>query len=454
MELIMQINDTVNGIVWGVPVLLLILGTGIFYTVRLGFLQFRHPVLLFKETVVKAFRKKDSNDRKPGEMTSFQAAMTSVGAIVGSGNIAGVATAIVMGGPGAVVWMMLAALFGMATKFAEVALGVKYREINEDGSIGGGAMYYLAKGLKQKWLGILFSFLVIPYAIVISAVVDTNTISLTVQDWFSIPTWLTGAVLAVVTAIIIFGGISRVGKASEVIAPFMGGMYILAGFTVILLNLPQLPAALAQIIQGAFNPQAVTGGAVGSIFVAMRYGIARGIYSNEAGLGTAAMVHCGAKVDHPIEQAVWGAMEVFLDTALVCTVTALTIVLSGLWNTGLDGAVLTMRAFEAMLPGTVGAWICLLSIVLFGFTCLISFYTYAERAAVYIFGEKSKLVVKAVWVVMIFVGSQTTLGFAWDLADTINGLMIIPNLIGIILMSNEVVKLKNEYFGDRLKPRK
>ena len=454
MEIIMQINDTINGIVWGVPVLLLILGTGIFYTVRLGFLQFRHPVLLFKETILKAFRKKDSADRTPGEMTSFQAAMTSVGAIVGSGNIAGVATAIVLGGPGAIVWMMLAALFGMATKFSEVALGIRYREINKDGSIGGGAMYYLAKGLKQKWLGMLFSFLVIPYAIVISAVVDTNTISLTVNDWFNIPTGITGLILAVVTAVIIFGGISRVGKASEIIAPFMGGMYILAGLTVIVMHLPQVPVALGQIIRGAFDPQAVTGGAVGSIFVAMRYGIARGIYSNEAGLGTAAMVHCGAKVDHPIEQAVWGAVEVFLDTVLVCTVTALTIVLSGLWNTGLDGAVLTMRAFEVMLPGTVGAWICLASIVLFGFTCLISFYTYAERAAVYIFGEKSKFVVKVIWVIMIFVGSQTTLGFAWDLADTINGLMIIPNLIGIILMSNEVVKLKNEYFGERLKPRK
>ena len=450
MELLMQINSWVNNIVWGVPVLLLILGTGIFYTIRLGFFQFRNPVFLFKETVLKAFKKKDPEDRKPGEMTSFQAAMTSVGAIVGSGNIAGVATAIVLGGPGALVWMVLAALFGMATKFAEVTLGVKYREINKDGSIGGGAMYYLAKGLKAKWLGILFSILVIPYAIVISAVVDTNTISLAVHDWFQVPTWVTGAVLAVAAAIIIFGGITRVGKASEIIAPFMGGMYILAGIAVIFLNLPQLPEALVQIIQGAFNPQAITGGAVGSIFVVMRYGIARGIYSNEAGLGTAAMVHCGAKVDHPVEQGVWGAVEVFLDTVLVCTVTALTIVLSGLWNTGLDGAVLTMRAFEAMLPGTIGAWICLLSIVLFGFTCLISFYTYAERASVYIFGEKSKFVVKVIWVIMIFVGSQTTLGFAWDLADTINGLMIIPNLIGLLLLSGQVAKLKKEYFNNRL----
>lgn len=446
----MKINDWINNIVWGVPVLLLILGTGIFYTIRLGFLQFRHPILLLRETVVKAFRKKDSGQPKPGEMTSFQAAMTSVGAIVGSGNIAGIATAIVIGGPGALVWTILAAFVGMATKFAEITLGIRYRELHEDGSVSGGAMYYLAKGLKQKWLGILFSVLVIPYAFVISAVVDTNTIALSLNDQFGIPTMATGIVLALLAAIVIFGGIKRIGKASAVIAPFMGGLYVLAGIAVIVLHLPQVPAALYEIVASAFNPSAMTGGAVGSIFICMRYGIARGIYSNEAGLGTAAMVHCGAKVDHPVEQAVWGPVEVFLDTVLVCTVSALTIVLSGLWDSGLDGAVLTARAFEAMLPGKIGSWICIASVVLFGFTCLISFYAYAERASEYIFGPKSKFAVKLLWIVAIFVGSQTTLGVAWDLADTINGLMIIPNLVGLLLLSSEVVKLKKEYFDGRL----
>ena len=367
MEKIMAVLETVNGwvnnFVWGVPVLLLILGTGIFYTIRLGFLQFRHPAFLFKETVVKAFRKKDSPEHKPGEVTSFQAAMTSVGAIVGSGNIAGVSTALVLGGPGALVWMILAALFGMATKFAEIALGIRYREIYKDGTVGGGAMYYLAKGLKQHWLGILFAALVIPYAFVISAVVDTNTIALTLNDRYSLPLWVTGLVLAILAAVVIFGGVKRIGRASEIIAPFMGGMYILAGLAVIFLHLPQVPAALWTVLKGAFEPQAVTGGAVGSIFVCMRYGIARGIYSNEAGLGTAAMVHCGAQVDHPVEQAVWGPVEVFLDTVLVCTVTALTVVLSGLLNTtDLDGAVLTMRAFEAMLPGSIGGIVCTASV--------------------------------------------------------------------------------------------
>ena len=449
-EAIVNINGAINDFVWGVPCLVLLMGTGLYYTIRLGFMQFRYPGFLFKETVVKAFKKKDDANKAPGELTSFQAAMTSVGAIVGSGNIAGVATAIVVGGPGAVFWMLLAALIGMSTKFAEVTLGVKYREVREDGSVGGGAMYYLAKGLKQKWLGILFSILVIPYAFVISAVVDTNTIALAVENEFAVPTWITGVILAVAAGVIIFGGIKRIGRASEIIAPFMGGAYILAGFAVILLNIGQVPAALGQIIKGAFDPAAVTGGAIGSIFVAMRYGVARGIFSNEAGAGTAAMVHCGAQVDHPVEQGLWGAVEVFLDTVLVCLVSALTVVLSGLWDTGLDGAVLTMEAFEKMLPGKIGSYICLGAILLFGFSCLISFYTYAERGAVFIFGPKSRFWIKLIWVGMIFVGSQTTLGFAWDLADTINGLMIIPNLVGLLLLSGEVVKLKKEYFDGRL----
>ena len=454
MDLIVKINGLINDFVWGIPCLLLLMGTGLYYTIRLGFMQFRNPGFLFRETVVKAFKKKDDPNKAPGDLTSFQAAMTSVGAIVGSGNIAGVATAIVVGGPGAVFWMILAAFIGMATKFAEVTLGVKYRELREDGTVGGGAMYYLAKGLKQKWLGILFSFLVIPYAFVISAVVDTNTIALAVQSEFAVPTWITGVILAVVTGIIIFGGIKSIGKASAVIAPFMGGAYILAGLMVIILNIGQVPAAIGAILEGAFAPAGITGGAVGSVFIAMRYGVARGIFSNEAGVGSAAMVHCGAKVDHPVEQGLWGAMEVFLDTILVCSVTALTVVLSGLWNGDMDGAVLTMAAFEKMLPGKIGSYICLGAIILFGFTCLISFYTYAERASVYIFGSKSRFWIKLIWCAMIFIGSQTTLGFAWDLADTINGLMIIPNLVGLLLLSNEVVKLKKEYFGERLKPRK
>ena len=454
-EAIVSANDFVNGIVWGPALLVLIFATGLYYTVRLGFVQFTRPGFLFKETIVKTFKKKDDDNKAPGELTSFQAAMTSVSAIVGSGNIAGVATAIVIGGPGALFWMIIAALVGMASKFAEITLGIKYRELDEDGSMQGGAMYYLAKGLNQKWLGILFSILVIPFAFVISGIVDTNTIALSMQDRFNIPTLATGIVLAVLTAIIVFGGVKRIGHACAVVAPFMGGAYILAGLAIILLNIRLVPSAVVDIVRYAFTPASLAGGAVGSVFTCVRNGVARGMYSNEAGLGTAAMIHCGAKVNHPVEQGVWGPVEVFLDTILVCTISGLAIVMSGLWQSGdLDGASLTMAAFEQMLPGSIGAYICLGAVVLFGFSCLISYYTYAERAVEYIFGGKSKLVVKILWVIAIVVGSQTTLGFAWDLADTCNGLMIIPNLVGLLFLSGQVVKLKKEYFGERLPERK
>jgi AGCS family alanine or glycine:cation symporter len=452
MEILVSVNDFINGIVWGPFMIALIAAVGLYFTVRLGFFQFRNFGFLLRQTVGRAFRKaKGDEEGAVGDITSFQAAMTSVAAIVGSGNIAGVATAIVCGGPGALLWMLLAAFLGMATKFAEIALGIRYRRIHPDGSVSGGAMYYLADGLKQKWLGILFSVLVIFFAIMISAVVDTNTIALAINARFpSVQPWVVGLVLAVLTGIIIFGGIKRIGRICEFLAPFMGGLYILAGIAIILLHIRQVPEAISLIFRAAFSPRAATGGVVGSVFVCMRYGVARGIFSNEAGLGSAAMVHSAAKVKEPVEQAVWGPVEVFLDTVLVCTVSALTIVLSGLWDSGLDGAALTMSAFDKMLPGSWGGWICLVAVVLFGFSCLISFYTYAERAAEYIFGAWTKWPVRVIWVVMIFIGSLTTLGLAWDLADTCNGLMILPNLIGLVLLSNQVIRMKKEYFSREL----
>ena len=452
METLVQINNFVNGIVWGVPLLALIFATGVYFTIRLGFFQFRHPIFLLKNTIIKAFQKKDDAKVAPGELTSFQAAMTSVSAIVGSGNIAGVATALVAGGPGALFWMIVAAMFGMASKFAEITLGIKYREMNDDGTVSGGAMYYLEKGLHQKWLGILFSLLVIPFAFVISGIVDTNTIATTLYDHFQVPTLITGLLLAAVVGVIVFGGGKRVGYVCSLVAPFMGGAYVIAGLVLILVNIGSLPTALAEIVRCAFTPTALAGGAVGSVFMCIKNGVARGMYSNEAGLGTAAMVHSGAKVNHPVEQGVWGPVEVFLDTILVCTITALAIVMSGLWKSGeFDGASLTVAAFQKMLPGNIGFYISIGSVVLFGFSCLISYYVYAEQAATYIFGKKSRFVIRLLWILAVFVGSQSTLGFVWDLADTFNGLMIIPNLIGILLLSNEVVKLKKEYFA-KIKP--
>lgn len=448
---ITKINDFISNIVWGVPTLILIAITGAYYSVILKGLQFRHFGFLLKKTIGMRLKncRPDSDGR--GDMSSFQAAMTSVSAIVGSGNIAGVATAIVSGGPGALFWMIIAALIGMATKFAEIALGIQYRTVSKDGSIQGGAMYYLSEGLHNKWLGVLFSVLVIPFAFVISAVVDTNTIALAIEDSFHVPPIATGIVLVFLCTTVVFGGVKRIGKVCEWLSPFMGGAYILAGIAILVLNINRVPAALTEIIKAAFSPSSVSGGAIGSVIVCMRYGVARGIYSNEAGLGTAAMIHSSAKVEHPVEQAVWGPIEVFLDTILVCTVSGLAIVLSGLWkDSSYDGAALTIHAFEKMLPSSIGRYICLGAVVLFGFSCLISFYTYAERASVFLLGDKCKTVVKVLWIGFILIGSVTTLGIAWDIADTFNGLMIIPNLIGILLLSKTVVKLKNEYFSRQI----
>jgi AGCS family alanine or glycine:cation symporter len=446
---LIELNNTVNGIVWGWPIIVLIFVGGLYASVCCGFPQFRNVGFLYRQTIGKAFAKakEDKKELAPGEISSFQAAMISVSAIVGSGNIAGVATAVVLGGPGALFWMWVAALMGMASKFCEIALGIKYREIHPDGTVSGGAMYYIAKGLGQKWLGVIFSILVVIVYFIIAAIVDTNTMALALENRFGIAPLTSGIAFAVLTAVVIFGGIKRIGRVCEILSPFMAGGYILGGILIIILNITEVPAAIAEIIRGAFTPAGVTGGAVGSMFVSIRYGFARGMFSNEAGMGTAAMVHSGAQVSDPIEQAVWGPVEVFLDTVLVCSISGLTIVLSGLWSGGeLEGAALTMGAFDKLLPGNWGGLICLGAVLLFGYSCLISCYTYAERSAEYLFGPKSKLAVRVLWIVFIVIGSSTTLGFAWDLADTFNGIMIIPNLIAVILLCGQVAKMKNDYF--------
>ncbi|MCQ2383167.1 MAG: amino acid carrier protein, partial [Clostridia bacterium] len=364
MKWLEAINSAINDFVWGVPMIATIIIVGLFLTFVLKGVQFIHPIMNLKQTIGEQFSKirkhkeKDKIKEKKQRLSSFQAAMTSVAAIIGSGNIAGVATAVVMGGPGALFWMIIAAVIGMATKFAEIALGVKFRKQMKDGSFEGGPMYYLRDGIKIKWLkwiGYAYAILVIPTAFIISAVVDTNTISDAVKTQFNINPIITGCILAIVVALIIFGGTKRVGKICGWLTPIMGVVYLLAGLLIIFLNIKLVPTAFEQIFKGAFNPSSITGGAIGSFLISMRYGVARGIFSNEAGLGTSAMIHGGADVEHPIKQAFWGPVEVFLDTIFACTVTALAIIISGLWSTGeYEGASLTLKAFEALLPGGIG----------------------------------------------------------------------------------------------------
>lgn len=444
MELVYRVNDWLNGIVWGPYMITLLVGTGVFLSIRLGFLQIFKFGYLFHNTIGKAFIKNNAGD---GDISSGQAGLTSIAAVVGTGNIAGVATAIAVGGPGALFWMWVASFFGMATKFTEVTLGLHFREKRQNGSYAGGAMYYIEKGLGQKWMAVFFSTMVIIAYFIIGAIVDTNTIALSIQEQWGIKPIITGVIFAILTGIVILGGIKRIGEVCEFLTPIMGGIYMVAGIAIILFNIDKVPGALALIFKTAFHPVSATGGFAGATITRMiTIGTARGLFSNEAGMGSSPIIHSSAKVDHPVEQGIWGAIEVFVDTLLIGSITGLAIVISGEWMTGVSGAALTMRAFSKTLPGNLGSYIVLISAILFGYSCLISANYYCERAGDYLFGSQVIMPIRILWIVFIVIGSMGGLEFVWDLADTANGLMAIPNLIAIILLSGTVVKLKKEYF--------
>lgn len=450
MDKVVQINDWLNGLVWGPYMIALLVGTGIFLTVRLGFPQVINFGFIMKNTVGKMFKKPEGVE---GDITSGQAGLSAIAAVVGTGNIAGVATAIAIGGPGAVFWMWVSAFFGMATKFSEIALGIKYREKMKDGSVAGGAMYYLEKGMKNKFLSYFFCVMVIITYFIMGAVVDTNSVALSVQEQWGIKPVITGVVLAAATGVVILGGVKRMGRVCEYLAPFMGGIYIAAGVLVLVLNIGEIPGAFQLIFSSAFRPIAATGGFAGAALgQIIKMGFARGLFSNEAGMGSSPIIHSSAQVNHPVEQAIWGIAEVFIDTVIICTITAITIVVSGEWTTGVSGVALTMRAFNATLPGNIGSYIVLGSALLFGYSCLITVNYYCERAGEYLFGPKCIMPIRYLWIIFIVIGSVGGLEFVWSLADTANGLMAIPNLIGLIFLSSTVVNLKKEFLDDKKKP--
>lgn len=443
MDKIYSINDKLNEIVWGPYMIFLLVGVGIFLTIRLKGIQFGKFGYIVKNTIGKAFK----NSEGEGSISSAKAGLTSIAAVVGTGNIAGVATAVAIGGPGAVFWMWVSAIFGMATKFSEITLGIYFREKKEDGTYSGGAMYYIEKGLHSKLLAGFFAVMVIISYFVVGAIVDTNSICISVHAQFGIPTIATGIVFSILTAIVILGGITRIGDVCQWLTPFMCGIYVIAGLAVIVLNIREVPGALGEIFKGAFTPAGATGGFVGTTFMIMvTKGMARGLFSNEAGLGSSTIIHSSAIVKHPVEQGIWGATEVFVDTLIVASITGLAIVISGAWKTGLDGAALTMKAFEMALPGKIGSYIVMLSAILFGYSCLISANYYCEKAAEYLFGKHSAIPIRIVWCIFIIIGSIGGLKFVWDLADTCNGLMAIPNLVALLVLSPIVVRLTKEYF--------
>lgn len=443
MEWIMKVNEFVNDLVWGWPLLLLIFGTGIFLTIYIHFVTFTKFGYIIKETFFKMFKKDQVGE---GEVTAFQAVSTALAATVGTGNIAGVGTAIAIGGPGAVFWMWVAAMFGMATKYGEVVLSIKYREKTEDGRFVGGPMYYLSKGANMKWLAVIFAVFGTLATFGIGNMVQSNSVADSLNATFGINPLITGVVLAILVALVILGGIKSIGKVTEIIVPFMAAVYIIGGVSIVLLNIRLIPEAFRVIFHDAFTGSSAAGGFVGSsIVLSIRYGVARGIFTNEAGLGSAPIAHAAATTDHPVRQGLWGVFEVFADTIVLCTITALVIVMTGAWDTGLDGAPLTTAAFEEGLP--YGGYVVTFGLIFFAFSTLLGWSYYGERCMEYLFGPKSIIIYRLVYLPLIVIGSVGGLRVVWALADTLNGLMALPNLIGLLILSPVIAKSTKDFFG-------
>ena len=434
----------IDAFLWGVPLMVLLVGAGIILSVRTGFVQARHFGYILKNTMGKMFEK---HDLEEGAITPFQALSTALAATVGTGNIVGVSVAILGGGPGAVFWMWVAAFFGMCTKFSEVNLSVAYRIKTPDG-IQGGPMYYLDRGLKKPWLGKCFAFLAGVACFGIGCSVQSNAIAGTLKSSFNVPPMITAVVITIAASVVIIGGIQSISKVTEKLVPFMAAFYIVGGLIIIISNASMIPFAIRAIFVGAFNPSAVGGGVIGyTIMLAMRNGVSRGVFTNEAGLGSSPIAHATASTDHPTRQGMWGVTEVFLDTFVVCSITALVIITSGVLDEGItDASALVATAFDMHLA--IGRYIVSLGLLLFAFSTILGWEYYGETSARYLLGAGIGKPYKLVYIIMIFVGCVMKLDLAWTVANILNALMAIPNLIGLIGLSGVVVALEKDFFAD------
>ena len=458
LDIIKQINDSINGFVWGVPAMICIIGVGLLLSVRTRFLQFRKFGYTFKVTIGKIFHKRQASD---GSITPFQAVCTALAGTVGTGNIAGVAGAIAIGGPGAVFWMWMSALLGMCTKFSEVTLAVHFREKNKEGDWVGGPMYYIKNGLGRKWqwLAVLFSVLGVLTVFGTGNATQVNTITTAIDSALLnyqiikpdfVPTFnlILGIIITILVALVLLGGIKRIGQVTERLVPFMALLYLILAIGVILLNANRIPTVFASIFQGAFSPSAVTGGVIGTMFTSMKKGVSRGIFSNEAGLGTGSIAHAAADTSDPIQQGFFGIFEVFTDTIIICTMTALVILCSNIPIAyGVDaGAELTIQGFTS----TYGNWVSIFTAVAlccFAFSTIIGWGLYGTRCIEFLFGSKVNRPFMLVYSLVAILGATVDLGLLWSIADTFNGLMVIPNLIALFLLSGTVVQLikKNKF---------
>lgn len=457
MEIIENINSVVNNFIWGVPAMLCIFGVGLYLSIRTHFLQIRKFPYAIKTTIGRMFRKRNASD---GALTPFQAVCTALAATVGTGNIAGVAGAIAIGGPGAVFWMWISALLGMCTKFAEVTLAVHFREKNTNGDLVGGPMYYIKNGLGEKWIWLAYLFAAFGVLTVFGTgnATQVNTITTAINSALlnyhvisegavSTSNLIIGIVITVLVGMILLGGIKRIGQVTEKLVPFMALLYIVLALGVVLMNIRVLPAVFVSIIRGAFQPSAVTGGVVGSMFMSMKKGVSRGIFSNEAGLGTGSIAHACADTRKPVKQGMFGIFEVFADTIVICTLTALVILCSQVpVNYGAAaGAELTIQGFTSVY----GDWVSIFTAVAmccFAFSTILGWGLYGARCIEFLFSEKVIKPFMVAYSLVAILGATANLGLMWSIAETFNGLMAIPNLIALFLLSGTVVKLVKDYF--------
>jgi AGCS family alanine or glycine:cation symporter len=459
LEVVKSVNGVVNGFIWGIPAMICIIGIGLYLSIGTGFIQIRRFVYAIKHTLGKVFDKKEAES---GAMTPFQAVCTALAGTVGTGNIAGVAGAIAIGGPGAVFWMWISALLGMCTKFSEVVLAVHFRERNDKGDWVGGPMYFIKNGLPKKWhfLAVLFSIFGMVAVFGTGNATQVNTIVTAIDSVFTsynlaeaeglgTINLILGIFIALCVALVLLGGIRRIGSFTEKLVPFMAVFYIILAVGVVIMNIGKLPGVFASIFGGAFDPRAFTGGVVGSMFTSMRRGVSRGIFSNEAGLGTGSIAHASADTGHPVQQGLFGIFEVFTDTIVICTLTSLVILCSGIDIVfgQAAGADLTIAAFIA----SYGRWVSIftaVALICFAFSTTIGWGLYGSRCVEFLFGTRVIRPFMVVYALVSIIGATLDLGLLWDISDTFNGLMVIPNLIAVFLLSGTVFRLTRDYFND------
>lgn len=438
-ELLTNISD----LIWGPPLLILLVGTGIYLTFLLRGLQFRKLIYSLWLALVK--RKEDGDN--PGDITHFQALMTALAATVGTGNIAGVATAIAIGGPGALFWMWITGLFGMATKYAEAVLAVKYRVVDENGQMSGGPMYYISRGLNLKWLGALFAIFASIAAFGIGNMVQSNSVADAINHSFNIPVEITGIVLAFLTGLVILGGIKSIGRVTQILVPSMVVFYMLAALVVVIIHIEAVPNVIYLVITEAFSSTAASGGFAGAtVMLTIRMGVARGVFSNESGLGSAPIAAAAAQTKHPVTQALVSMTQTFIDTIVVCSFTGFAILVSGVLTTGTTGVPLTSLAFETALPGQWGGIVVSLGIIFFAYSTILGWCYYGEKSIEYLLGKKSVFPYRIAFVVAVFVGAVAKLDLVWTFADIMNGLMALPNLIGLLGLGGIVAAETKDYF--------